>query len=94
MRLNETELAQVDPGSEPGMREGQVRRGDQYYPFAGTGQPCKGGPEQTQFADAGGGDQQLAQCRVRPAASGQGSVQGGMAGRLVTGRDDAWLAAP
>src|SRR5690606_19166884 len=51
-------------------------------------------PHQAQLAQTDGGDQDLAQRRLRPAAAGQGGVQRSMSGRLAGSKGRSILATP
>ncbi len=74
-RLDHHQLTQIDPGSQPGLRIGNVRRCDQYDALADTREPRQTRPQQAQFATAVGRDEDFGQRRRGPAAGGQGTVQ-------------------
>ncbi|MNP51144.1 hypothetical protein D3C76_1454430 [compost metagenome] len=71
-----------------------MRRRHQHHPLGAGGQPRQGRPEQTQFTQASGRGEDFAERGIRPATAGQGRIQGGMAGGLVTGRLRTGLAFP
>lgn len=70
------------PTASQALGVGQVGRIDQYHSLAGGGEACQGWPQQSQFSDAGSGDEEFAQRRLRPAAARQNGIQFGMPGRL------------
>ncbi|MDT4865001.1 hypothetical protein FQZ97_997800 [compost metagenome] len=71
-----------------------MRRRHQHHTLGAGGQPRQGRPEQAQLTQASGRDEDFAEGGLGPASTGQGRIQGGMAGGLVTGRLRTGLALP
>ena len=93
--LHQRQPAQVDAGGLPGLGIRDMWRRHQYHAFGAGGQPCQGGPEQTQLAQASGRDENFAECGLGPAATGQDPVQGVETGGLVAAsRQRAGLSLP